>query len=226
MCGRYSFAVSKEKIETHFGPVEVGNNLRSNFNIAPTQHAFVMANDSPTRLQFITWGLIPYWSKGGENKGKLINARIEGIEAKPSFRLPLRQRRCLVLADSYYAWRNVNGEKIPYRVMPKNGELMIMAGIWDMWMKGDYGVKSFSILTTPPNTEVDQISTRMPLIFGSISDQKKWLSDISLAEIKKMLATTTAPPLKVYRISEKINSIKNNSPELHLAVKDPLTLVN
>jgi len=119
MCGRFSFSTSKEKIQQQFGDIEVGTNLRMNFNVAPTQHTYIVTNDSPNRLQYVTWGLIPHWSNDGKNTGKLINARAEGIATKPSFRLPIRKRRCWVLADSFYEWRKGADAKIPYRLLLK-----------------------------------------------------------------------------------------------------------
>ncbi len=224
MCGRFSFVASKEKIETQFGDIEVGNNLRHNFNISPTQHAYVITNDSPNRLQYITWGLIPYWSRDGENKGKLINARMEGIYTKPSFRLPIRKRRCLILADSFYEWKMSGGIKVPYRILLRSGDLMAFAGIWDIWMKGDYAVKSFSIITTSSNLEMGQISYRMPAILGSRTAQEDWLKNKELAEVLNLLKPLPDNSLKIHRVSEKVNSIKNNSAELHQAIPDPLTL--
>ena len=224
MCGRFSFVASKEKIETQFGEIEIGNNLRYNFNIAPTQHAYVITNDSPNRLQYVTWGLIPYWSRDGENKGKLINARMEGISTKPSFRLPIRKRRCLILADSFYEWKVTSNGKVPYRILLRNGALMAFAGIWDTWMKGDYAVKSFSIITSPSNLEMGQISSRMPIIFDNPKTQEAWLKSQELADVINMLKTPQDNILRIHRISEKVNSIKNNSPELHQAIPDSLTL--
>ena len=66
----------------------------------------------------------------------MINARSEGIEAKPSFRNSIRRRRCLVLADSFYEWRKEGGKKIPYRILPNNGDLLVMAGIWEGLAQG------------------------------------------------------------------------------------------
>ena len=95
MCKRFSFKTSVEEIEGAFD-IQVNNNLRWSYNIAPTQHAYVILNDSPSKLQYITWGLIPANSKSGKNEGKLINARREGIAVSSSFRLPIRSRRCIV----------------------------------------------------------------------------------------------------------------------------------
>ena len=208
MCGRFSFVASKEKIEKQLGGIEVENNLRTNFNIAPTQHAYVVTDDSPKRLQYLVWGLIPHWSRDGSNSGKLINARKEGILTKPSFRLPIRNRRCLVLADSFYEWRKVSDE------------IILMAGIWDVWYKGDYAIKSFSIITTPPNLEVSGVHNRMPVIFTDRARQKQWLEEEDMSQVVDLLQTPDDGLFKIGRVSDKVNSIANNSPELHQSVQD------
>ncbi len=220
MCGRFSFVASKEKIEKQLGGIEVENNLRTSFNIAPTQHAYVVTNDSPKRLQYLVWGLIPHWSRDGSNSGKLINARKEGILTKPSFRLPIRNRRCLVLADSFYEWRRVGTQKIPYRITLKSEEILLMAGIWDVWYKGDYAIKSFSIITTPPNLEVSGVHNRMPVIFTDRLRQKQWLEEEDISQVVDLLQTPEDGLFRIDRVSEKVNSIANNSPELHQSIQD------
>lgn len=224
MCGRFSLAISKEKIQEALPFVEMGTNLRASYNIAPTQHAYVVTNEQPERLQYYTWGLIPYWSNDGKNNGKLINARSEGIESKPSFRIPIRQKRCLVLADSFYEWRREGTKKIPYRIFLKEHPLMLLAGIWDVWYNGDYAVKSFSILTTTPNKEMQTVHTRMPIILTTDELQNQWLEETNLGEVLSMLKTPEDDILKMYRVSEKVNSVKNDIPELHLEVPEPPTL--
>lgn len=224
MCGRFSFSTSKEKIQQQFGDIEIGSNLRINFNIAPTQHSYVVTNESPNRLQYFTWGLIPHWSNDGQNNGKLINARIEGIATKPSFRLPIRKRRCWVLADSFYEWRKDGTDKIPYRIMLKSGELLVMAGIWDVWYKGDYAVKSFSILTSPPNKDMTNLHDRMPVIFTTKEERELWLQDLEVDNVLSLLHTPPDGILNMYRVSSKVNSVHNNSPELHEQVPEPPTL--
>ncbi len=225
MCGRFSFATSKEKLQQQFPEMEsVGGTLRTNFNIAPTQHAYVVTNDSPHRLQYITWGLIPHWSNDGQNNGKLINARMEGIVTKPSFRLPIRKRRCWVLADSFYEWRTEGSRKIPYRILLKNGALLIMAGIWDVWYKKDYAIKSFSIITAPPNAEMQTLHDRIPLVLHTKAAQQRWLEDLDLDEVLGMLHTPPDGLFQIYRVSEKLNSVVHNSPDLHEPLPEPPTL--
>lgn len=224
MCGRYSFVASVEKVKSQLGNIETGSNLRINFNIAPTQHAYIITNDKPDKLQYLTWGLIPYWSKDGKNSGKLINARMEGIISKPSFRMPIRQKRCLVLADSFYEWRKEGSRKIPYRIMLRNGELMMMAGIWDLWYKDDYAIKSFSIITTPANKDMETLHSRMPLILPTIERQQQWLQEKDMSKVSRMLQMPEARLLTNYRVSEKVNSVQNNFIALHEEVPEPPTL--
>lgn len=225
MCGRYSFVASKEKIQQQLGAeVETGANLRINFNVAPTQHSYVITNDKPQLLQYITWGLIPYWSKDSKYAGKLINARSEGIESKPSFRVPVRKRRCLVLADSFYEWKKVGNKKHPYRIMLKNGDLMLMAGIWDVWYDNNYAVKSYSIITAPPNKEISNVHDRMPVVLHRKEDQQRWLEEQPLDGVLAILKTPDDGIFDMYRVSEKVNSVKNNSPDLHQKISDTPTL--
>lgn len=220
MCGRYSFSVSAERIKQQFPEVETGEKVRTSYNIAPTQHAYVITDNHPKRLQYLTWGLIPHWSRDGKNTGKLINARREGISGKPSFRIPIRSKRCIVLADSIYEWRRIGANKVPYRIFMKNGELMEIAGIWDIWQDGEYPVKSFSIITTEPNAEMSGVHSRMPVIFENKIDRERWLQKIPLPEIMDLMKTPSDDILKMYRVSEKVNSVTNNYSELHQELPD------
>lgn len=224
MCGRFSLATSKEKLQQQLPFVEVTEALRVSYNIAPTQHAYVVTNDQPNRLQYMVWGLVPHWSNDGKNSGRLINARREGIETKPSFRIPIRKRRCIVPADSFYEWQRAGTRKIPYRIFLKNGGLMMFAGVWDIWYHGDYGLKTFSIITTPPNDEVSGIHNRMPVVLPDLEHQQAWLESDDLTDILGMLQTPADGLFEMYRVSEQVNSPANNSPELHFEVPEPPTL--
>jgi len=224
MCGRFSLATSKEKLQQQLPFVESLDTLRVSYNIAPAQHAFVVTDDQPERLQYLTWGLVPHWSNDGKNTGRLINARSEGIETKPSFRIPIRKRRCLVPADSFYEWRKEGPRKIPYRIFLKNGKLLFFAGVWDTWYKGDYGVKTFSIITTLPNAEMQALHNRMPVILQTLEEQKKWLEADDMDEVLGLLQTPPDGILSMYRVSEKLNSVLNDTPDLHCEVPQPPTL--
>ena len=223
MCGRFSLVLSKEKIETSLS-IKMSQDIQPSFNIAPTQLSYVITNENPTRLQLLHWGLLPHWSNDGKLSGKLINARTESISSKPSFRMPIRQKRCLVLADSFYEWKYYGQKKVPYRITMRNDDLMVMAGIWDIWQQGSLSIKSFSILTTLPNKEMELVHNRMPVIFSDKASQDKWLSDIPLDEVLSMPQVLQDKSLRIYRVSEKLNSVHYNDSELHHEVLEPPTL--
>jgi putative SOS response-associated peptidase YedK len=220
MCGRYSFSTSREKLIQQFGELEIEGDLSLNYNVAPTQPAYVITNEAPHLLQLFHWGLLPYWSKGGKLSGRMINARREGIEQKPAFRVPLRRRRCWVPADSFYEWRREGTRKIPYRIRPKNGELLVLAGIWDEWKRGGEIIHSFSIITGPPNREVRPLHDRMPAILATPEQRERWLLAEQLEEILDQLKVAEDGYLELYQVPQLVNSVYNNGPELHELVGD------
>ncbi|MFN0014616.1 MAG: SOS response-associated peptidase [Saprospiraceae bacterium] len=225
MCGRYSFAPKPKQIEAQLLEVQRPAVLRTSYNIAPTHIAYVLANDLPRQLQPMEWGLVPHWSAEGKNSGRLINARAEGIAEKPSFRIPVRMRRCLVPADSFYEWRNEpGGRKAPYRIFGKNGDLLFMAGIWDEWQQNAEQKRTFSIITTAPNREMATLHNRMPAILTSLETQQAWLSDLPVEEVMALLRPAPDGMLEMYRVSEKLNRPGIDSEALHQQEPEPPTL--
>jgi putative SOS response-associated peptidase YedK len=105
----------------------------------------------------------------------MINARSETTATMPSFRDPMKSRRCLVPADGFYEWQKATAAKQPFCFEVNDGELFAFAGIWDRWKdpSGQW-VKSCSILTTTPNAVTSPIHDRMPVILNP-SDYDLWL---------------------------------------------------
>jgi putative SOS response-associated peptidase YedK len=209
MCGRYSFAVVDELIEQRFG-VRVRTAIyKARYNCAPSQKLAVISNQDPVELSFFRWGLIPFWAKEPSIGNKLINAKSETITGKPSFKNAFRSRRCLVPADSFFEWKKA-AVKIPFRILMKDEQPFAMAGIWDRWTSSDGEIiQSFSILTTEANEMMKGIHDRMPVIL-SPADEKRWLSPVSDQELLTMLKPYPSEKMKAYRISQLVNSPKND----------------
>lgn len=225
MCGRYSFAPKPKQLDARMRDVQVPAELKISFNIAPTHLAYVVANDRPHVLQTMAWGLVPSWSADGKNTGKLINARAEGIGDKPSFREPVHSRRCLVPADSFYEWRNEpGGRKVPYRILLQDGDLMLMAGIWDEWNNGSEIKRTFSIITTTPNREISGLHNRMPVILTDREAQQNWLSPLPFESVNALLQPLKDDMLALYRVSEKLNKPGYDAADLQDEVEQEWTL--
>ena len=98
---------------------------------------------------------------------RCINAMAETAAAKPAFRDAFRRRRCLVPVDGFYEWqKRPAGKKQPYAIVSADGKPFAMAGLWENWKEPQSGetVRTFTIITGPPNELVAPIHNRMPVI--------------------------------------------------------------
>jgi putative SOS response-associated peptidase YedK len=186
MCGRFTLATSLQTIQERF--LLNDEEIRSvaeiytpNLNIAPTQMVLtVTAADDRKRLQTMRWGLIPFWSKDIKIGVKLFNARAETLREKPSFRHLLSRKRCLIVADGFYEFREENKKKIPVKFSLISNECFTFAGLFDVWKdktKPDKPIISCTLITTEPNTLVASVHNRMPVILKK-EDEPVWLDPL------------------------------------------------
>ena len=148
MCGRYAFTkIDKNVLKERFGLAKVPDELNPRFNIAPSQDIPVILNESPEELTFARWGLIPSWAKKHDTQYSMINAKAETITERPAYRGPIRHKRCLIVADSFYEWQKAGSEKHPYRIFMKDESLFAFAGLWDLWEKEGNHILSCSIIS-------------------------------------------------------------------------------
>ena len=220
MFGRYSFSTNTQVLSTQFEGLEIGQNLELNFNIAPTQSAYVVTDDTPGALQQFRWGLIPFWAKDVKIGSRMINARAETLLEKPAFRAAAKKRHCWVLADSFYEWKKEGSQKTPYRIQLKDESILVMAGLWEIWNDAAAPIHSFTIITCPPNEEMVPIHNRMPLILSTKAEQTAWLEEKHPEQIQAMLQTPADGLLKMYPVSRSVNSVRNNGPNLHLPLEE------
>ncbi len=213
MCGRYSFAVEDELIKERFGVTVRSAIYKARYNCAPSQALAVITNDEPETLNFLRWGLIPFWADDPSIGYRMINAKAETILEKPSYKNAFRNRRCLVPADSFFEWKK-DKVRIPYRILLKDKSPFAMAGIWDRWKDKEGNViQSFSIITTEPNELMEKIHTRMPVILPRACE-KIWLGDTGPDELASLLKPYPAEEMMAYPISHLVNDPKNDSEEI------------
>lgn len=216
MCGRFVKKSDKEQLRKRFGfddpPQEVL--LEPRYNIAPSQdHPVLIVSQDKRILSMMKWGLVPSWSKDPKIGYKMINARAEGIEQKPSFKTPLRRKRCLIMADGFYEWYKPDKKtKIPYYFKLKSDEPFAFAGLWDLWQSGDEKLKTFTIITTLPNELMKPIHNRMPVILSE-SSESRWL-DPEITDpdyILPLLKPYPTDDMECFKVSTIVNSPKNDT---------------
>src|SRR3954447_21793786 len=101
----------------------------------------------------MTSGLIPFWAKDDKTRYTMINARAEGIEAKPAYRKPLRSQRCLVPASGFYEWDKSVKPSVPHYFTVTDAPLFAFAGLYDAWTNPTTGetIQTYTIITTEAN---------------------------------------------------------------------------
>jgi putative SOS response-associated peptidase YedK len=215
MCGRFSFSPLAKILEDRFD-VKVDPSLyKPRYNCAPSQNLAVITNAKPDQLSYFKWGLIPFWAKDEKIGNRMINAKSETIQEKPSFKNAFKRKRCLVLSDGFFEWKKINAkEKIPYRIFLKDEPLFAMAGIWDTWKNQEGNpVYSFSILTTSANQLMENIHHRMPVILDR-KGEKEWLKETNPGDLIKLFDPFSTEKMTAHPISKLVNSPVNDKPEI------------
>lgn len=217
MCGRFSLTTNIGAVALRFGVrsylEEAGHVLR--YNIAPTQTVIVVGDDGRRYLTQMRWGLIPSWAKDPAIGNRTINARAETVATRPAFRVALRKRRCLVVADGFYEWQERDRGKQPFYLALKSREPFGFTGLWDTWTSPEgEEIRSCTIITTEANELLLPIHNRMPVILTREAETI-WL-DPAIYEPSMLLQILTPYPaheMEVYPVRPLVNSTENDSPD-------------
>lgn len=153
------------------------------------------------------WGLIPNWVKDEGIRKYTLNAKVETILEKPSFKEAVNQR-CLVIVNGFYEWQwlDLKGkQKQQYEIGLENDALFAFAGIYDKWfnVKTEEIITSFSILTTEANEFMAQIHNskkRMPVIISK-EKENDWLNHKPVEYFLKDKINLIAKPIQENQIN-------------------------
>jgi putative SOS response-associated peptidase YedK len=163
---------------------------------------------------------VPFWIKDESAaeriRTKTLNAKAETIHRKPSFRASIMTKRCLVLVDGFYEWREEGEKKYPYYIHLVNNDAFALAGIWDKWLNTNTGeVKStFAIITTRANPLLERIHNtrkRMPVILKREDENKYLEKDLSASEIDAFLQPYDDKEMQAHTVSRLISTKRANT---------------
>lgn len=161
----------------------------------------VIASNGPKEISLFKWGLIPHWSKDSDIQKFTLNAKIETLDEKPSFK-DVVQQRCLVLVNGFYEWQwldKIGRRKLQYELSHENEEPFAMAGIWSQWQNPQSGelINSYSIVTTEADlfmAEIHNSKKRMPVILDKELEME-WLNGRPHLDFKKSSIKLKATPI-------------------------------
>jgi len=235
MCGRYASARDKHQLLEEFQvelDAEPDKELGSDYNVAPTKNVYAVLSRVPKdaeravrQLRVVKWGLVPAWAKDPSVGSRMINARVETVAEKPSYRQAFAKRRCLLPADGYFEWMPVEGDKKkkqPYFIHPEDGGVLAMAGLYEFWKDpgraDDDPLKwlvTCTVITTEAEDELGRIHDRMPMMI----EPERWAEwlDPKLTDTKdasRLLVPAQSGRLVADPVSTDVNNVRNNGPDL------------
>ena len=199
MCGRYVITnpVSKTKkiVKTAIKVDDLENYNAHPYQNLPVIKKYINGNT----LENLKWGMVPSWSKKKEFK-PLINARLETIDEKVSFKKLIKLTRCIAVADGFYEWKREEKYKVPYYFLREDKKIMYIAAIYEN--------NEFCLITEQASNNVNEIHHRQPVIINE-NDINRYLN-LEL-DGSSFLKECKRPKLEFYQISKEVNKPTNNS---------------
>ena len=233
MCGRYVSVKSRAEVAELWDAEPVGPELDVSYNVAPTdtiygvvEHADRTSGNVQRQIRDLRWGLVPSWAKDVKIGNRLINARVETLAQKPSWRSSFSKHRAVIPAAGYYEWspRDSDGKvrKQPYFLHPGDDGVLAFAGLYELWRDHskadgdpDRWLWSAVIITTDATGPSGDIHDRTPLI---LPDDRiaAWLDPTRTEpdQVYEVLDGIVMEPLHVRPVSTRVNRVANDGPEL------------
>jgi len=182
--------------------VSVLENLRPQWNVAPSQSVTIITCDGlQNEAVSAKWGLPPRTSKASF----LINARMETVTQKPTFRDAFRLSRCIVPSSGWFEW---SAPKTPWHVQLCDGDVMGFAGL--TFRRNDD--LHFVIMTSAADEKLREIHHRQPLVLEPDA-WHTWLgSDHQSALTHCKIASSSW--FNWYRVTADVGNVANDNPGL------------
>lgn len=218
MCGRFALSAEAEAIALAF-EVALAGPYAPRYNIAPSQPLLIIRREEAARrAAFVTWGLLPAWSRDPVKGARPINARAETVASKPSFRAAFRHRRCLVPASGYFEWQATASGKQPWYMSPADGSVFALAGIWEHWEHDGSVIETCALLTCAANSTLAAVHDRMPVVIER-ADYARWLDpQVQPAAVETLLAPAAEDRFVLRTVSRRVNSPLHDDAECVAAV--------
>lgn len=219
MCSHYNLKAKSKDIENKFNAryeTPEDDELEIIANGYTHLRMPVICNDTPHQIKRYHWGLIPTWTKDTTQARELanmcLNAKIETIEEKPSFRESAQHKRCIIPATSFYEWKWLDAKgknKEKYEIGIQKHDLFAFGGLWSNWTNKETGeiIETFSIVTTEANelmAEIHNTKKRMPLILQT-HQIDEWLNTPS--DLHHLTDITQHQTLEAVLIEPKHNTL-------------------
>ena len=114
----------------------------------------------------------------------------------------------MVPASRFYEWRKVGRQRLPVAVSRADGRFLNLAALRGRWQ----GERAVTILTTTPNSDIEALHNRMPVVLND-EDAATWvLEELSLRHLAELLKPCPDGWLRLAPASPLLNDVHWFSP--------------
>lgn len=198
VCARYDVIHTPEELARELGAALAGE-IPTRETIAPTDVAPVLV-----KQPVLTLGPMRFGWPGQRPKERIqVNVRAETAARAPRSRDAARTRRCLVPITAFHEWSGEKRARVHHLIGAEHGELLTLAGLYEIDRSDEGKRASFVILTAAANDVVRPIHDRMPLIVPPAlreawlekeADPAALIERVREAEAPSIIELPTAPP--------------------------------
>lgn len=210
MCGRVNFSSSIETAQ-RLGVKDSETPRDGDVNAFSFKgnYIFGLADRAPETLRHFHWPLVASWSNTYP-EFQTHNARSEDMTQKASYKHLLGKRHCVIAINGFYEWERTK-EKIPWYFSMANGDLMLLAGLWDYNTRLDAPLLSATVITRSPNQIVGEVHDRMPVILTR-EQASVWLdTQLPYEERSEVLRPIENSALLKVQVGKSLNKVDNKS---------------
>ena len=224
MCGRFGLFAELDALaeQFNFDPSIMQDIYSLRWNIPPTTPVLTVQPSSSegqsgrNTARLLRWGMTG--ARHPRSKGSsrpLFNARAETVHRLPSFRLPFRERRCLIPASGFYEWsKDDSGGRTPVWFHREDDFPVAFAGIWATERADDGDIDACAVITCEANELVAPVHHRMPVILPP-EMYREWLDpDADAAGLLTLVQPLEWPDVARHEVSKEVNRAANDHPAL------------
>jgi putative SOS response-associated peptidase YedK len=188
MCSNYEPVTLNDRFMAHFGVVRP-DDVEPPESAFPGLSAFFLRREDQAalaiaQLQVGFFGLLPPWAPDLAFGRKTYNCKSETMRQRKAFKEAWAAgNRCAIPIERAFEWCYETGEPVRWAFKRSNGEPLIAAGLWGVWI-GPHGedILSFTMLTINADghpwysrMHAEGEEKRMP-VFLTQEEYKTWLT--------------------------------------------------
>lgn len=215
MLTNYSITTNKNVLKETFFLEDI-EDFTVNYNTQPTQLLPVITSDNPGHCVNFHWGITGDFTKNKSVSDKLLYAPLESVQSKATLKNALMHRRCVILSDGFYGWKNIaKKESVPYRACLADNSPFAIAGIWNQFTDELEVVHhTFMMITVKTQGKLAEIVQEAPAVLNE-DLLIEWLNpstqDDSLLDF---ISADQHQNFKTYSVNPKLAKADFNDPSL------------